>query len=422
MDTHEIICGHFEDVLLAKKGLFQCLFCDPPDNIGLQYGSHDDSMDDRKYRLFLDDLVWHCVNASQVAWISFNAKWTLAMAAAVRNRLPPDWEFKPCVQAFTFGQYNPRDLCNNHRPLWRLKHRYAPLYPEHVKVPSWRQENGDKRAAAGGRVPGDVAEFERIRKDTLPVPPLSLSDINRLLKKIEIRGDEDCWEWTANKRGGYGRMRVGGHLYGATRLVWKLANGYDPVGQVILHRCDNPGCCNPAHLLSGTDGENNSDKEIKGRAKHPRGEGNGLAKLTEAQVLDIFHSPLTNRSLAAKYSVSDVAISCIKLGKTWGHVTGLTNADDVFRFPRVTGNSKQRRRWCPTQLHEGLVERCVLLSTRAGDSVCDPFGGTGTTLRVCKRLGRPSTTIELDPTYCMEIAKDNEVEWSDPRFQVTARG
>ncbi len=83
---------------------------------------------------------------------------------------------------------------------------------------------------------------------------------------------------------------------------------------------------------------------------------------------------------------------------------------DVFDFPRVTGNSKQRRKWCPTQLHEDLVDRCVRLNTKEGDTVLDPFGGTGTTLRVCKRIGRKCTIIECDAEYCDNIAKDNDLE------------
>ena len=122
-------------------------------------------------------------------------------------------EAKPCVQTFTFGQHNHHDLGNNHRPLLRLRWRNAPLYPDAIRVPSWRQENGDKRADPRGRVPGDV-----------------------------------------------------------------------------------------------------------------------------------------------------------------------------FDFTRVTGNSKQRRTWHPTQLNEGLVERCLKLTTPTGGTVLDPFGGTGTTLRVCKRI------------------------------------
>ncbi len=80
---------------------------------------------------------------------------------------------------------------------------------------------------------------------------------------------------------------------------------------------------------------------------------------------------------------------------------------DVFDFTRVTGNSKQRRSWHPTQLHEGLVERCINLTTEPGEWVVDPFGGTGTTLRVCRALGRACSIIEIDPKYCQEIAREH---------------
>ena len=80
---------------------------------------------------------------------------------------------------------------------------------------------------------------------------------------------------------------------------------------------------------------------------------------------------------------------------------------DVFDFTRVVGNSKQRRPWHPTQLNEGLVERCVRLTTPEGESVLDPFGGTGTTLRVCRPLGYPCTLIEIDKGYCAEIVKEH---------------
>jgi len=83
---------------------------------------------------------------------------------------------------------------------------------------------------------------------------------------------------------------------------------------------------------------------------------------------------------------------------------------DVFDFPRVVGNSRQRRRWHPTQLHEGLIERCLLLTTPKGGRVLDPFAGTGTTLRVCKRLGFDCTLIEQDAIYCGKIAKEHKLQ------------
>jgi len=79
---------------------------------------------------------------------------------------------------------------------------------------------------------------------------------------------------------------------------------------------------------------------------------------------------------------------------------------DVFDFPRVVGNSKQRRAWHPTQLAEGLVERCIRLSTTDGDTVLDPFAGTGTTGRVCQRLERDCTLLDIDEEYCLKMAQE----------------
>lgn len=92
---------------------------------------------------------------------------------------------------------------------------------------------------------------------------------------------------------------------------------------------------------------------------------------------------------------------------SWRQLNGDKRADprgklvsDVFNFPRVTGNSKQRRTWHPTQLNEELVERCLRLTTQEGDKVLDIFGGTGTTGRVCSRIGRHCTLIEKSKEYC----------------------
>ena len=86
---------------------------------------------------------------------------------------------------------------------------------------------------------------------------------------------------------------------------------------------------------------------------------------------------------------------------------------DVFDFPRVTGNSRQRRSWSPTQLNEGLIERCIKLSTKEGDRVLDPFAGTGSILRVCRRINRTSTSFEISENCARHIAKENGMEAVD---------
>ena len=59
-----------------------------------------------------------------------------------------------------------------------------------------------------------------------------------------------------------------------------------------------------------------------------------------------------------------------------------------------------RQQGHPAPFPELLVELCVKLTTEKGDSVFDPFAGSGTTLAVCERLGRTSQGCEIDPHYC----------------------
>lgn len=86
---------------------------------------------------------------------------------------------------------------------------------------------------------------------------------------------------------------------------------------------------------------------------------------------------------------------------------------DVFEIPRVTGNSKQRRPWHPTQLHEDLIEACILSSAEKNFSICDAFAGTGTTLRVVKKINQnhnlnlSCTLLDIDKEYCEKIVKEH---------------
>lgn len=54
----------------------------------------------------------------------------------------------------------------------------------------------------------------------------------------------------------------------------------------------------------------------------------------------------------------------------------------------------------PTMKPVALVERAVLNSSKRGDIVLDPFGGSGTTLIACDKTGRRARLIELEPQYC----------------------
>ena len=231
----------------ALRTNYKMIFADPPDNIGLRYGKCNDSLPDHRYRALLEDIFVYAQQHCGVFWISFNARHLPLMGTLAYDFINcqnlwaggpgRDWVFRPGVQTYTFYQHNRFDLGAAHRPLWRFMKKGTKLYPDAVRVPSWRQLHGDKRANPAGKVPGDV-----------------------------------------------------------------------------------------------------------------------------------------------------------------------------FDFPRVVGNSGQRRNWHPTQLHEGLYERCVRLSAATDESICDLFAGTGTLARVCNRTGNPCTLIEMDTGYCEQIVQEHDLK------------
>lgn len=162
-------------------------------------------------------------------------------------------------------------------------------------------------------------------------PKQTLAD--RFWSKVDRRGADDCWPWTAaTNEHGYGVMRPEGQRSGPTvkahRVSLTLA-GVDIEGLVVRHSCDNPPCVNPAHLSVGTKADNSAD--MVSRDRHARGSRSGTSKLTECQVVEIrarCAAGELHRVLAAEYGVSRVAITNIATRKTWRHVTAEDTRQD----------------------------------------------------------------------------------------------
>lgn len=202
--------------------------------------------------------------------------------------------------------------------------------------------------------------------------------------KVDKSGGPDaCWPWTAHtRRRGYGCIRLPGRNVVAHRYAWALTHGAEPTpDRFVCHRCDNPPCCNPAHLFLGDAAANMADMASKGRAatgdrhgskthpervprgdrsgsrtkpesiprgdlhwnrrhperkpwgdrngarKHPerltRGEAHHLARLTEESVRSIRANAAAGvdaRSIAAEHGVYPSTIRNVVLRHTWKHV------------------------------------------------------------------------------------------------------
>ena len=135
------------------------------------------------------------------------------------------------------------------------------------------------------------------------------------------RSGTGCWEWHGRRdENGYGRTSVGGrHNYGAHRVAWELTHGSTTLH--VLHRCDNPPCCNPDHLFLGTNRDNAIDRHAKGRSKNlGRGALHPMAKLTAAEVAEmraLRANGWTQIRLAQRFGISRGNVSKIVNGRSY---------------------------------------------------------------------------------------------------------
>jgi site-specific DNA-methyltransferase (adenine-specific) len=80
------------------------------------------------------------------------------------------------------------------------------------------------------------------------------------------------------------------------------------------------------------------------------------------------------------------------------------NPGNVWEFSHMHYCNKNRQNH-PTQKPEALYERMILASSNEGDTILDPFVGSGTLLRVCQQTNRKGIGIDINPQY-IEMANE----------------
>ena len=133
---------------------------------------------------------------------------------------------------------------------------------------------------------------------------LNFEDEMRFWEKVDIKSSDECWVWTgAKSKKGYGIFgkRVNGKpiMLRATRVLSRF-RGDKTEGLVAMHKCDNPSCCNPEHVVMATAKQNTQDMIGKNRDDR-------VKKIPDGQIHIVFslsESGFTHQKIADFFGVS----------------------------------------------------------------------------------------------------------------------
>lgn len=139
--------------------------------------------------------------------------------------------------------------------------------------------------------------------------------VARFWSKVQVRRPGQCWPWQSASRHSFGygvfKPSKADPVTKAHRFAWQLANGRIPDGLVVRHRCDNPPCCNPAHLELGRQSENIADMHSRKRRRY----GTTFTAKDLALIQERVSKGETQTSIAEDLGVSQSYISMLTAGR-----------------------------------------------------------------------------------------------------------
>lgn len=169
---------------------------------------------------------------------------------------------------------------------------------------------------------------------------------NRLFARLDIKGDNACWEWQGWRHpSGYGQIGRGARQEGLVYThvaAWEIEHAERvPSGMCIRHTCDNPPCCNPKHLVIGTQADNAHD--MLSRRRHSFGDAHS-SKLSESDVAtirELLFSGATQQSVANQFRVSRSMVGKIARDKVWILSTSDPETREALRQKPMPGDSAE---------------------------------------------------------------------------------
>lgn len=174
-----------------------------------------------------------------------------------------------------------------------------------------------------------------------PAPHLAEAvTVSRFWRSVSIGGPDECWPWLGDTTHGYGVFFYVGRLRPAHELALSFTTGEARAeGFETCHSCDNPPCCNPAHLRFDTRLANVDDMWDRDRAAV--GERAPNARLTASHVRAIRErraQGAIQKHLAEQYGLSAAYVSEIVNGLVWQDAGGPIN-----------GRSKRTQRYASSR-------------------------------------------------------------------------
>ncbi len=149
--------------------------------------------------------------------------------------------------------------------------------------------------------------------------------VTRFWSYVKKKESNECWNWTkcvGNQ--GYGFFGFDGKNVLTHRFAYECTHGFGSAkGKIIRHTCDNPSCCNPNHLVSGTAKDNTNDMFERDRARRLKGDECSWKKLTEKDVIEIkklLAKKIMHKEIANQFGVDVITITDINVGRSWKHI------------------------------------------------------------------------------------------------------